>query len=158
MSKYDIAVRYKNTIYWYDDPLLATFEADDGRMFLAVHLWISHEDHKTYCRFEVIPITAEQHQKLLDNIDHDDIDDIAFAMLNEHSHHSNEWYTIDMGSDTHPLVMRPYYEQNGLDDDEWAALPPYDDIAGKSFSEIKAIYGEETAVNVGIARDRDARG
>ena len=47
------------------------------------------------------------------------------------------------------------YEPSGLTPDELAALPPYEKIAGMSFVQIEAIYGEEIAINVGIATDPD---
>ena len=51
--------------------------------------------------------------------------------------------------------MAEGYEPSGLTPAEFAALPPYDEIAGKKFSEVTAIYGEEAAVNVIIATDPD---
>ena len=47
------------------------------------------------------------------------------------------------------------YEPSGLTPEEFAALPPYDDIAGMKFGEVAAIYGEEVAINVIIATDPD---
>ena len=47
------------------------------------------------------------------------------------------------------------YEPSGLTLEEFAALPPYDEIAGLKFAEVAAIYGEETAINVIIATDPD---
>ena len=47
------------------------------------------------------------------------------------------------------------YEPSGLTPEEFAALPPYDEIAGKTFSEVRAIYGEEVAIRVIIASDPD---
>ncbi len=51
--------------------------------------------------------------------------------------------------------MAEGYEPSGLTPEEFAALPPYDEIAGKKFSEVAAIYGEEIAINVIIATDPD---
>lgn len=48
------------------------------------------------------------------------------------------------------------YEPSGLTPDELAALPPYEKIAGLSYAQIEAIYGEEIAITVGIATDPDA--
>ncbi len=48
------------------------------------------------------------------------------------------------------------YEPSGLTPQELAALPPHCEIAGMSFAQIEAIYGEEIAINVGIATDPDA--
>lgn len=48
------------------------------------------------------------------------------------------------------------YEPSGLTPDELAALPPYAKIAGLSYAQIEAIYGEEIAITVGIATDPDA--
>ena len=47
------------------------------------------------------------------------------------------------------------YEPSGLTPDELAALPPYAKIAGMSYAQIEALYGEEIAINVGIATDPD---
>ena len=51
--------------------------------------------------------------------------------------------------------MAEGYEPSGLTPEEFAALPPYDEIAGKTFPEVTAIYGEEVAINVIIATDPD---
>ena len=51
--------------------------------------------------------------------------------------------------------MAEGYEPSGLTPEEFAALPPYDEIAGKKFSEVAAMYGENVAVNVIIATDPD---
>ena len=51
--------------------------------------------------------------------------------------------------------MAEGYEPSGLTPEEFAALPPYDEIAGKTFSEVRAIYGEEVAIRVIIATDPD---
>ena len=51
--------------------------------------------------------------------------------------------------------MAEGYEPSGLTPEEFAALPPYDEIAGKKFSEVAAIFGEEVAINVIIATDPD---
>ena len=51
--------------------------------------------------------------------------------------------------------MAESYEPSGLTPEEFAALPPYDEIAGKKFSEVAAIFGEETAIKVIIATDPD---
>ena len=51
--------------------------------------------------------------------------------------------------------MAEGYEPSGLTPEEFAALPPYDEIAGKTFSEVTAIYGEQVAINVIIATDPD---
>ena len=47
------------------------------------------------------------------------------------------------------------YEPSGLTPEEIAALPPYAEIAGKKFAEVKARYGEEIAINIIIATDPD---
>ena len=47
------------------------------------------------------------------------------------------------------------YLNNGLTPEELAALPPYGEIAGLTFVEIRSLYDEETAINVGIATDPD---
>lgn len=47
------------------------------------------------------------------------------------------------------------YELSGLTLEEFAALPPYDEIVGMKFAEVSAIYGEEVAINVIIATDPD---
>ena len=47
------------------------------------------------------------------------------------------------------------YLDNGLTPEELATLPPYDEVAGLTFVEIRALYDEETAINVGIATDPD---
>ena len=47
------------------------------------------------------------------------------------------------------------YEPSGLTPEEFAALPPYDDIVGMKFGDVAAIYGEEVAINVIIATDPD---
>ena len=47
------------------------------------------------------------------------------------------------------------YLENGLTPEELAALPPYEKVANLTFVEIEAIYGEETAICVGIAKDPD---
>lgn len=49
--------------------------------------------------------------------------------------------------------MAEGYEPSGLTPEEFAALPPYDEVAGKKFSEVAASYGEEVAINVIIATD-----
>ena len=51
--------------------------------------------------------------------------------------------------------MAEGYEPSGLTPEEFAALPPYDEIAGKTFSEVTAIYGEEVAIHVIVATDPD---
>lgn len=51
--------------------------------------------------------------------------------------------------------MAEGYEPSGLTPEEFAALPPYDEIAGKKFSEVAARYGEDVAVYVIIATDPD---
>ncbi len=51
--------------------------------------------------------------------------------------------------------MAEGYEPSGLTPEEFAALPPYDEIAGKTFSEVTAIYGEQVAIHVIIATDPD---
>ena len=51
--------------------------------------------------------------------------------------------------------MAEGYEPSGLTPEEFAALPPYDEIAGKKFSEVADIYGEDVAINVIIATDPD---
>lgn len=51
--------------------------------------------------------------------------------------------------------MAEGYENSGLTPEEFSALPPYNEIAGKNFSEVAAIYGEEIATNVIIATDPD---
>lgn len=51
--------------------------------------------------------------------------------------------------------MAEGYQPSGLTPEEFAALPPYDEIAGKTFSEVSAKYGEDVAVNVIIATDPD---
>ena len=51
--------------------------------------------------------------------------------------------------------MAERYEPSGLTPEEFAALPPYDEVAGKKFSEVAAIYGEDVAINVVIATDPD---
>ena len=47
------------------------------------------------------------------------------------------------------------YEPSGLTPEEFAALPPYNEITGMKFSEVAAIYGEGVATNVIIATDPD---
>lgn len=51
--------------------------------------------------------------------------------------------------------MTDGYLGNGLTPEEFAALPPYGEIAGRKLSEVAAIYGEEVASNVIIATDPD---
>ena len=51
--------------------------------------------------------------------------------------------------------MTDGYLDNGLTQEELAALPPYEKVARLTFVEIAALYGEETAINVGIATDPD---
>ena len=51
--------------------------------------------------------------------------------------------------------MAEGYEPSGLTPEEFAALPPYDEVAGKKFSEVAATFGEEVAINVIIATDPD---
>lgn len=51
--------------------------------------------------------------------------------------------------------MAEGYQPSGLTPEEFAALPPYDEIAGKTFSEVSAIYGEDVAIHVIIATDPD---
>ena len=51
--------------------------------------------------------------------------------------------------------MAEGYEPSGLTPEEFAALPPYDEIAGKKFSEVAATYGEDVAISVIIATDPD---
>ncbi len=51
--------------------------------------------------------------------------------------------------------MAEGYQPSGLTPEEFAALPPYDEISGKTFSEVAAKYGEDVAVNVIIATDPD---
>ncbi len=52
--------------------------------------------------------------------------------------------------------MDSCYQPNGLSPEEWAALPPYEQVANLTYVEVEALYGEETAINVGIAKDPDA--
>ena len=51
--------------------------------------------------------------------------------------------------------MADGYLENGLTPEELAALPPYDKVANLTFVEVEALYGEETAICVGIAKDPD---
>ena len=51
--------------------------------------------------------------------------------------------------------MAEGYEPSGLTPEEFAALPPFEEIAGKTFSEVTAIYGEDVAINVIVATDPD---
>ena len=48
------------------------------------------------------------------------------------------------------------YQHNGLTEEEFAALPPFEKVANLTFVEVQALYDEETAINVGIAKDPDA--
>ena len=48
------------------------------------------------------------------------------------------------------------YQHNGLSDEEFAALPTYEAVANLTFVEVQALYDEETAICVGIAKDPDA--
>ena len=48
------------------------------------------------------------------------------------------------------------YQPNGLTAEEFAALPPYEKVAHLTFVEVETLYGEETAINVGIAKDPDS--
>ncbi len=52
--------------------------------------------------------------------------------------------------------MDRFYQPNGLSPEEWAGLPPYEKVANLTYIEVEALYGEETAINVGIAKDPDA--
>ena len=52
--------------------------------------------------------------------------------------------------------MADSYSHNGLTAEEFADLPPYEQVAAMTFAEIEKIYGEEIAINVGIATDGDA--
>ena len=52
--------------------------------------------------------------------------------------------------------MDSFYQPNGLSPEEWAALPPYEKVANLTYVEVQALYGEEIAINVGIAKDPDA--
>ena len=52
--------------------------------------------------------------------------------------------------------MDERYQPNGLTPEEFAALPPYEKVANLTYVEVEALYGEETAINVGIAKDPDA--
>ena len=52
--------------------------------------------------------------------------------------------------------MADGYSRNGLTAEEFAALPPYEKVATMTFAEIEKVYGEEIAINVGIATDGDA--
>ncbi len=51
--------------------------------------------------------------------------------------------------------MADGYLENGLTPEELAALPPYEEVAKLTFVEVAALYGEETAICVGIAKDPD---
>ena len=51
--------------------------------------------------------------------------------------------------------MTDGYLDNGLTPEELAALPPYEKVANLTFVEVAALYGEETAICVGIAKDPD---
>ena len=51
--------------------------------------------------------------------------------------------------------MADGYSRNGLTTEEFAALPPYEKVATMTFAEIEKVYGEEIAINVGIATDGD---
>ncbi len=51
--------------------------------------------------------------------------------------------------------MADGYLENGLTPEELAALPPYEKVANLTFVEVEALYGEEIAINVGIAKDPD---
>ncbi|MDE2785282.1 MAG: BrnA antitoxin family protein [Chloroflexota bacterium] len=51
--------------------------------------------------------------------------------------------------------MADGYLENGLTPEELAALPPYEKVANLTFVEVEALYGEETAICVGIAKDPD---
>ena len=48
------------------------------------------------------------------------------------------------------------YQPNGLTAEEFAALPPYEKVANLTFVEVETLYDEETAINVGIAKDPDS--
>ena len=52
--------------------------------------------------------------------------------------------------------MDELYQPNGLTHEEFAALPPYHKVANLTYVEVEALYGEEIAINVGIAKDPDA--
>ncbi len=52
--------------------------------------------------------------------------------------------------------MADGYSHNGLTAEEFAALPPYEKVATMTFAKIEKVYGEEIAINVGIATDGDA--
>ena len=52
--------------------------------------------------------------------------------------------------------MDSRYQPNGLTPEEWAELPAYEKVANLTFVEVEALYGEEIAINVGIAKDPDA--
>ena len=51
--------------------------------------------------------------------------------------------------------MADGYLENGLTPEELAALPPYEKVAKLTFVEVASLYGEETAICVGIAKDPD---
>lgn len=51
--------------------------------------------------------------------------------------------------------MASGYQPSGLTEEEFSSLPPYPEIAGKKFSEVAAIYGEEITIRVAIATDPD---
>ena len=51
--------------------------------------------------------------------------------------------------------MTDGYLENGLTPEEIAALPLYEEVANLTFVEVEALYGEEIAITVGIAKDPD---